>query len=156
MSLIAGVYNRSRDRPLQQSILTSLKRLISRHPSDDIDIFQDPKCVLMKVDIGAYGEKAFHIDSSGSVSMLAGEALLDTSEVLSAPSRSHDLEKLHASWSRGDYSLLRHTRGTFAAIYYQPAPIFAPVWGYHRPAVSFHFGFGGHHHGGHYIHRGRW
>jgi asparagine synthase (glutamine-hydrolysing) len=122
MSLIAGAYNRSRDRPLQQSIFTSLKRLISRHPSDDIDVFQDSKCVLMKVDIGAYGEKAFHIDSSGSVSMLAGEALLYTSEVLSTPSRSHDLEKLHASWSRGDYSLLGHTRGTFAAIYYQPVP----------------------------------
>ena len=122
MSLIAGVYNRSQDRPLQQSILNSLKRLISRNPLDAIDIFQDPKCVLMKVDIGAYGEKAFRIDSSGSVSVLAGEALLDLNDTFSAPSRSNDLEMLHASWSLGDYRLLGHTRGTFAAIYYQPVP----------------------------------
>jgi hypothetical protein len=41
-------------------------------------------------------------------------------------------------------------------VYVQPAPIYAPVWAYPRPVVSFRFGFGGYGHGGYYGHHGRW
>jgi len=120
MSILAGIYNRRKDHSLSHAVCESLKNLISRNPEDKVIVFSDARCFLAKIDIGAYGEPAFHIDPSGSVSMLAGEPLLDLDDNDALRTRAQDLELLNQSWDRADWDLLARTRGVFCAVHYQP------------------------------------
>jgi len=120
MSILAGIYNRRKDNSLPHAVCETLKNLISRNPEDKVIVFSDARCFLAKIDIGAYGEPAFHIDSSGSVSMLAGEPLLDLDDNDSLRTRAQDLELLNQSWDRADCDLLARTRGVFCAVHYKP------------------------------------
>src|SRR5712692_4668824 len=120
MSILAGIYNRRKDHSLQRSVCETLKKLISRNPEDKVIVFSDARCFLAKIDIGAYGEPAFHLDRSGSVSMLAGEPLLDVDDNDALRTRTQDLELLNQSWDRANWDLLARTRGVFCAVHYQP------------------------------------
>ena len=77
MTMLAGIFSRTGEHPIQAAVCERLQNLISRNPDDKAIVFSDSRCFLAKIDIGAYGEPSFHIDRSGSVSMLAGEPLLD-------------------------------------------------------------------------------
>src|SRR5438094_5781959 len=120
MSILAGIYTRRKDHSVPHAVCETLKNLISRNPEDKVIVFSDARCFLAKIDIGAYGEPAFHTDLSGSVSMLAGEPLLNPDNNGIVQTRTQDLELLHRSWDRGDWDLLARTRGVFSAVYYQP------------------------------------
>jgi len=120
MTMLAGIFSRSDEHPLRAVVCERLQKLISRNPDDKAMVFSDARCFLAKIDIGAYGEPAFHIDSSGSVSMLAGEPLLDVDDNDALRTRTQDLELLNQSWDRADWDLLARTRGVFCAVHYQP------------------------------------
>ena len=68
MTILAGIFSRNKDHPLDDAICKTLKGLISRNPEDKVLVFSDPRCFLAKIDISAYGEAAFHRDLSWSVS----------------------------------------------------------------------------------------
>jgi asparagine synthase (glutamine-hydrolysing) len=118
--MLAGIFSRSREYSLQESVCAELQKLISRNPADKALTFSDGRCFLAKIDIGAYGEPAFHRDLSGSVSLLAGEPLLDVDGDDTFRTRTQDLELLNQSWDRADWKLLSRTRGIFCAVHYQP------------------------------------
>ncbi|HEY0546869.1 MAG TPA: asparagine synthase-related protein [Pyrinomonadaceae bacterium] len=119
MTLFAGIFSRTQEQPLSDAVCDELRRVISRHPSDEARVYRDARCCLVKTDIGAFGEEAFLVDESQAVSMLAGEPLLDMNENVSRPSRAKELRLLHESWKREDLRLLKHARGVFAAVHYQ-------------------------------------
>jgi asparagine synthase (glutamine-hydrolysing) len=114
MTLFAGIFSRTQEQPLPDAVCDELRRVVSRHPSDEARVFRDTRCFLVKTDIGAFGEEAFLVDESQAISMLAGEPLLDMKQ-----SRAKELELLHESWKREDLQLLAHARGVFAAVHYQ-------------------------------------
>ena len=120
MTLFAGVFSRHANQPIKDSVCDGLRRVISRDKTDEVRVFRDSRCFMVKVDIGAFVDPAFRIDEDGSVSLLAGEPLLAFKDETSGRSRSKDLDLLHESWKRNDWNLLEHARGAFCAAHYQP------------------------------------
>ncbi len=120
MTLLAGIFSRGIEYPIDAAVGERLKSLISRNPDDKAVVFSDARCFLAKIDIGAYREQALHRDASGSVSLLAGEPLLNVHGDGDCATRTRDLELLNQSWDRGDWNLLARTRGIFCAVHYQP------------------------------------
>jgi asparagine synthetase B (glutamine-hydrolysing) len=120
MTLLAGIFNRNKEQAIPPSLCDDLRRALSRNPADDVITFKDQHSYFLKIDIGAFGEPAFHVDSSGSFSMLAGEPLLSPDDDDNWRSRTRDLELLHASWDKEDWNLLARARGAFCAVHYQP------------------------------------
>ena len=122
MTLLAGVFSRSKQSPVPASICDSIHEYISRNSVDEVRVFEDSRCCLAKVDIGAFGESAFIVDDDRNVSMLAGEPLLARGEDDNDwQSRTRDLEVLHESWLRGDWNSLTRARGVFCGLHYQSA-----------------------------------
>lgn len=123
MTLLAGIYSRDEAQAIPDSFRDSLVRAISRHPEDEARVFQDARCCLVKVDIGAHGETAFRADGDGAVSLLAGEPLLKMGDADDArwQSRTVDLDLLHESWVKEDWNPLRRARGVFCAAHYERA-----------------------------------
>lgn len=120
MTLFAGIFSRHEGEPLPVFACAALRRVISRHPSDEVQEFKDGRCFIVKTDIGAFGEPAFHVDADGSVSLLAGEPLLNTNEHELRQSRAEHLKLLHEKLKQDDWGLLKHAAGTFCAVHYQP------------------------------------
>jgi asparagine synthetase B (glutamine-hydrolysing) len=136
MTLIAGIISR-REHPLPDSICAGLARSISRHPNDEVKAFRDRSSYFARVDIGAFAEAGFHVDSAG-LSLLTGEMLLSESEITpeivrenlraTAPntndrkhvSRLADLTSVHQPCLENCWKLLRRAEGTFSLVQYQP------------------------------------
>jgi hypothetical protein len=121
MTLLAGIFTRGRQQPLPASICEALRRTVSRNTNDEVSVFKDERSYFVKVDIGAYGEAGFHRDADGCLSLLAGEPLLASGDDNDAwQSRTRDLDLLHESWRKDDWSLAARARGVFCAVHYQP------------------------------------
>lgn len=105
---------------MPDSACDALRRVISRHPTDEVQAFRDERCFFVKVDIGAFVEPAFHVAADGSVSLLAGEPLPGGGDNGLSQGRTKDLELLHESWQREDWAKLKSARGVFCAAHYQP------------------------------------
>jgi asparagine synthase (glutamine-hydrolysing) len=120
MTLIAGIISRNH-RSIPHSACESLRQSISRHGDDAVSDFRDDRSYFAKVDIGAFGEPGLIADSSGSLSLLAGEPLLALANDGSWQSRQQDLELIHEGFRRGDWEILRRAEGTFCAANYQPS-----------------------------------
>ena len=125
MTLIAGILSR-RNRSLPDSACANLAQSISRSPGDEVKAFRDRTSYFAKVDIGAFGERGFYVDSSGAFSLLAGEPLLSDRDSLtkrdSTPrsSRLRDLITIHEQGLRNNWDVLREADGTFCMVHYQP------------------------------------
>jgi asparagine synthetase B (glutamine-hydrolysing) len=121
MTLLAGILSRRPHAQVHDEACKALKRLISRRSDDHISIFRDPRVCLVKLDVGAYGQPAYRVDPSGTVTMLAGEPLLrrDVGQE-EGGGRARDLAILHQSWDKGDWTALRETQGVFCAVHYHP------------------------------------
>jgi len=120
MSVIAGIFNRRQDAPLDSTLCDNLQRAISRNPLDDVTAFRNRNVALFKIDVGAYGEPAVISHDSGSVSMLAGEPLLDLGLDAGAGSRSSDLARMHDAFDREQWTLFSRAQGVYCAVHYQP------------------------------------
>ncbi len=118
MTLFAGIFSRRPDQPISKSVCDELRRVISRDPTDHVLTFQDSRCFLVKVDIGAFGEEAFVI-GGGSATVIAGEPLLDDGNNGPSRHRTHDVNRLHVSWIDGDWTDLKIARGAFCGAHYQ-------------------------------------
>lgn len=118
LTILAGIFSRNAKTLIKDIDCDALRRVLSRSPDDEIVTFRDPRAYLAKLDIGAYVEPAVRFDSSRSVSMLAGEPLLADCENL-FQTRTQDLELLHQAWDRGNWEILKSTRGVFCAAYYK-------------------------------------
>lgn len=117
MTLIAGIIAR-RDQPLPGSACASLEQAISRDATNPVLTFKDRWSYFAKVDIGAFGEPGFHVDSTGALSLLTGELLLG--EVTSRPNRLQDLTTVHEHCLNNNWDALREADGTFSIAQYQP------------------------------------
>ena len=118
MSIIAGILSRKRHQPLSQRLCDKIKQAVSRDPNDQVIGFQDANVALFKVDIGAYGEPAFL--NSGSISMLAGEPLLDLGPATTGGGRSRDLELMREAFDREQWPLFSKAEGAYCAAHYAP------------------------------------
>src|SRR2546428_2507390 len=120
MTILAGAFSRHAGVSLPNGLCDALPRAISRHPCDQVTVFRDERCLLAKVDIGAYGEPAFRKNALGSVVVLAGEPLLAPGYDSASRSRTEDLHRLHDAWDREDWSSLAWAQGVFCAAHYSP------------------------------------
>ncbi len=120
MTIIAGIFARDPSVRIPHSAIASLRSHISRDPSDTVQAYADPRVLLLKVDIGAYGDSGWVEDDAGRVSLLAGEPLLAGHDSSHHPSRSADLGLLHWKGSTGDWTPLASARGVFCAAHYSP------------------------------------
>lgn len=119
MTLIAGILSR-RNRPLPNSACESLAKSISRNPADEIKVFKDHSTYFAKIDIGAFAEPGFYVDSSGAFSFLTGEPLLAKSATTSYSSRQQDLTTIHEQCLENNWDILREADGTYCIVNYQP------------------------------------
>ncbi len=120
MTILAGMLARDKSTPFSAAACDAIRRVISRNPADTVKEFRDERVFLAKVDIGAYGEPAFLINAGGSVSMLAGEPLVQRND-RDLSSRTQDLHLLHTEWDQDRWEILSKTRGVYCAVHYQPA-----------------------------------
>jgi len=110
MTLLAGAYSRSSQRPIPAELAQSLKRNLSRHPKDSVVVRDGPGFFLAQVDLGAFDGHSFHIDQQEDVSLVTGEPLLTHVQ----GNRSSDLKALHKAWLENDLSVIRSACGTFS------------------------------------------
>ncbi len=116
MTIFAGAFNRS-GRPVRNSLREALRQVITRNPNDTVVGFDDKCAFFLKVDIGAFGESGFHVDSTG-FSLMAGEPLLAHDDETSL-GRNADLQLLHQEWSQNRWERPATARGVFCAMHYQ-------------------------------------
>lgn len=120
MTLIAGMLSR-RDRPLNESACASLAKSISRESADEVKVIRDHRSFLAKVDIGAVGDPGWFEDSTGAISLLAGEPLLANHDSACHSSRLQDLTTIHEQVLENNWDVLTSANGTFSIVHYQPA-----------------------------------
>jgi asparagine synthase (glutamine-hydrolysing) len=120
MTIFAGILSRKGGRRIDERLCESLRALVSRHPGDEVATFKAGRCFFAKVDIGAFGSPAFHVDPSGAASMLAGEPLFAVGSEETYRTRQDDLERLHRGLDSETWNLLKTARGTYCAAYYNP------------------------------------
>ena len=120
MTLIAGIISRNSNHPVPVSVCDTLKRLISRNPSDEVDVFQTTSGFFVKTDIGAYGKPGFKTDDSGALTLVAGEPLISFDVEGARRSREEDLELIHRECASGNRDIFKKAEGTFCAAHYQP------------------------------------
>lgn len=117
MTLLAGIFSR-KQQPVPESICAMLQKSLSREPDDEVRVFRDERSCLVKVDTGAFGEPAEHIEPDGTLSLLAGEPLLDLRGDNSWQSRSANLALIHEDCRKGRWESLRRAQGVFCAVHY--------------------------------------
>ena len=121
VTIFAGVFSRSAAAPLDESVRGQLSRALSRHPGDAVAVLGDRRCLLAKLDIGAYAAPAACAGADGSVSVMAGEPLLAPAGARAERTRAEDLALLHDAWARGEWGAVATASGVFSAAHYSPA-----------------------------------
>lgn len=102
MTLIAGIISRKPNTLLPASVCETLRREISRDERDIPEVYSDISSYLVKLDIGAFRERAAVTGSESSITLLTGEPLLDGEDGKS--NRRHvDTAKIHDSLMKGDH-----------------------------------------------------
>jgi asparagine synthase (glutamine-hydrolysing) len=119
MTIVAGILARRPDIPIRDSACEELKGLLSRQQGE-VMLFRDNQVFLAKMDVGAYGEAAYRVSPSGTVTLLAGEPLLEPADGRVSSGRAQELEWLHDAWDGDNWGVLQQTHGVFCAVYYQP------------------------------------
>jgi asparagine synthase (glutamine-hydrolysing) len=118
MTIFAGIFCLFDNDSIPESLCDEVNHSLSRDSRDEIVSHRSPKYYVAKIDIGAYGGRAFLVDEGGSVSVLAGDPLLKQTGRDS--SREEQLRYLHDDWLRDDWESLAQVRGVFCAVHYQP------------------------------------
>jgi len=121
MTIIAGAYSRIAGVPLPHALCSELFPAVSREPGRARQVFRSPRCVVAKVDVGAYGVSAFQAHPGESVATLAGEALLGASRGRPRRTRADDLGLMHDLWKAGRGPVQLDCRGSFCAALYDAA-----------------------------------
>lgn len=114
MSLFAGIYSLTGASQPPGEIMQTMRAEFARaHAS--IDVFQDKRVFLAKLDLGCFGSPAFVTGTR--VVAATGEPLLTPCSP-SPPSRAEDIEYLASSLRLEDTSLLRRCAGSFSICLY--------------------------------------
>ena len=120
MTLIAGIISRKPNTLLPASACETLRREISRDERDIPEVYSDISSYLVKLDIGAFRERAAVTGSESSITLLTGEPLLNGEDGKS--NRRHvDTAKIHDSLMKGDHLILTTANGAFSAVHYDPS-----------------------------------
>lgn len=119
MTIFAGIV-RLDGRLLPEDWVSILTNALSRSSEDIPQIFQGESFVLAKVDIGAFGVGGSIRSPDGSVSLLAGQPILDLQDS-SFKNRLSELEKLHEDWRADLVESLRMCEGTYCASFFDLA-----------------------------------
>jgi asparagine synthase (glutamine-hydrolysing) len=119
MTLFAGAFSRD-NQTIPDSVGESLRKCVSRQSDEEVCVFKDERSYFVKVDIGAFNEPGWLVESNGALSMLAGEPLLTMDAGTLPQSRNQDLILIHEGLMRGQCGILRHATGTFCIVNYQP------------------------------------
>jgi asparagine synthase (glutamine-hydrolysing) len=120
MTLFAGIFSRKQGRSVPRSVCDTLHETISRDPHDERVVFEDQRSFFVKVDFGSFGGPSYKAEQNVSLTLLAGEPLLDYDHEVKCHDREKDLATIHAALSRSKFSILQKANGVFSAVNYQP------------------------------------
>lgn len=120
MTLIAGIISRNQHLSVPRAVCSALHEAISRDPQDELIVFEDRRSYFVKVDIGAFGERAHYKGENGAVTLLTGEPLMDNGDE-KWKSRERDTAAIHDAFSRCDLNILERANGVFSAVHYEPS-----------------------------------
>jgi len=116
MTLFAGAIVRREEGFIPGRLVRTLRKELDRSGTCAGFEFERDGSLLLKVEIGAFGEPGYHEDAEGAVSLICGEPLLGRNgESSSRVGRDRDLARLHRGWRSGDFQLLRSADGVFSA-----------------------------------------
>lgn len=119
MTLFAGIVARgSAPHSIPEAAVRALYEGLSRRTGDVLESDLSTTHAFVWKDLGVFEGGAVRRTPGGPITLFAGEPLIDRPTGLH--SRPHDLDDLHARWSAGDFSLLRHVRGAFCAVHFDP------------------------------------
>lgn len=121
MTLLAGAFVRGSTTPIDSDLVGQLTAAVSRNSADEPIVFRDHRCILVKVDIGAHSAPAHRSDPDGSVSLMAGDPVLDSADEAQPPDRRQSLDRLHAAALRGAWEELEAAQGVFSSVHYDAA-----------------------------------
>jgi len=116
MSLVAGILNRH-DRPVPDSICSSLAQSVSRHPDDVVETIRKPNAFFAKLDNGAFGSNGV-LESDEAISLLTGEPLLERA----SSDRHKDLGILNEDLRERQFDRLRDASGAFTLAHFRSQP----------------------------------
>ncbi len=117
MTLIAGIFSR-RNRPLPDSVCSSLGRSLSRNPSDEVHEVRYANAYFAQIDIRAFSKSGTCTDEERNSSWMTGEALLSNQ---TADLRCDELRLLHDECLQSNWDIFKHAEGQFCFVQYRPA-----------------------------------
>lgn len=120
MTILAGIFSRDPEYLIADDMSQALRALMSRHQQDHVVIESHPRCILAKVDTGAYGDPAVKKEADGSVSMLCGEPLISYQGRLDAGTRTEDLSTIHSACEQAEWAPLAMAQGVFCTAHFSP------------------------------------
>lgn len=115
MSLFAGIYSLRDGVVPDPDAVDAICRLLSRR-GDELESYSDRRFFIAKLDVGAFGSRAFLAD--GAVTAVTGEPFLDPDSAL--PSREEDVRRLAVALSSDEFAVLRRCQGCFSVCHYDP------------------------------------
>lgn len=120
MALFAGIV--ARDAPLAalpDQAVEVIEKNLSRRPGDRIQLHAGPGFAFAWLDFTDSESSCIREPAQqGAITLVAGNPLVDRGS--GGAQRSRDLAELHRELSRGEFGLLRRTRGTFSAVHFDP------------------------------------
>ena len=122
MSLLAGVVLRRPGAIVPSGLRRNLEQVISRRAEDKPSVVESPSAHLVKLDIGAYGVPAHHVDEQGRCTIATGDPAVWAGSDWYAADRQSDLAWLHGEIALGkDTEALRAAMGTFSLVFADPS-----------------------------------
>lgn len=117
MTLIAGIVSRDHERPLSRAARDRIREAISRNSGDRPSVYEDEHSFLAKLDTGAFGGPGEVADTTGAITLIAGEPLLGPN---GSRGRAADTADIHDWLLTGNTAGLTRANGVFCGIHYRP------------------------------------
>ncbi len=118
MTLIAGIVGRSTGWTPSPELCRAIAKSLSRHPREQLLEFHRLGAYFVKADIGAYHSPGTIEAPDGSLTLLAGDPLLATTD--GCTDRLTATQQLHECVGKRDTALLTTATGVFSGARYDP------------------------------------
>ena len=116
MSSFAGIFTLDPNAKLPVQATEAIRDNLSRR-DDAVDIYSDRRCLLAKINVGAFDDLGLHSTGDACTVALAGELLYEPDKRQQHP-RAADIDAIAPELQNRRVEALRDCVGTFAAALY--------------------------------------